>query len=131
MRRIVSFVSNHELQIHMTVRRMKTYTGATGYVYQYYFVGKRQALDDFATEYIFDVSSDRKSLFAVSVYIDSAAINDWGQSHGRALTDPEQYAAAKLRLMQAFDEVENMVADGLRLGVDAELLQSLLGTLDL
>jgi ubiquinone biosynthesis protein UbiJ len=110
---------------------MKTYTGATGYVYQYYFVGKRQALDDFATEYIFDVSSDRKSLFAVSVYIDSAAINDWGQSHGRALTDPEQYAAAKLRLMQAFDEVENMAADGLRLTVEAEALESLLASLDL
>ena len=115
----------------MTIRRMKTYTGATGYVYQYYFVGKRQALDAFATEYIFDVSSDRKSLFAVSVYIDSAAINDWGQAHGRPLTDPEQYAAAKLRLMQGFDEIEDMVADGLRLRVDAEALENLLSTLDL
>ena len=28
----------------MTVRRMKTYTGGQGYVYQYYFVGKRPAL---------------------------------------------------------------------------------------
>ena len=25
----------------MTIRRMKTYTGGQGYVYQYYFVGKR------------------------------------------------------------------------------------------
>jgi len=110
---------------------MKTYTGATGYVYQYYFVGKRPALDAFATEYIFDVSSDRKSLFAVSVYIDSSALNDWATSHGRALTDPEQYAAAKLRLMQAFDEVEDMLADGLRLPVDGETLETLLSTLDL
>jgi hypothetical protein len=115
----------------MTVRRQKTYTGATGYVYQYYFVGKRQALDAFATEYIFDVSSDRKSLFAVSIYIDSAAINDWGQAHGRPLTDPEQYAAAKLRLMQAFDEVEDMVQDGLRLGINADQLEALLSTLNL
>ena len=30
----------------MTVRRLKTYTGAQGYVYQYYFVGKRPALAD-------------------------------------------------------------------------------------
>jgi hypothetical protein len=110
---------------------MKTYTGATGYVYQYYFVGKRPALDAFATEYIFDVSSDRKSLFAVSVYIDSAALNDWAASHGRALTDPEQYAAAKLRLMQAFDEIEDMLADGLRLSVNGEALETLLSTLDL
>ena len=29
----------------MTVRRMKTYTAQTGYVYQYYFVGQRDALD--------------------------------------------------------------------------------------
>ena len=28
----------------MTLRRMKTYTGESGYVYQYYFVGKREAL---------------------------------------------------------------------------------------
>jgi len=110
---------------------MKTYTGATGYVYQYYFVGKRKALDEFANEYIFDVSSDRKSLFAVSVYIHSAALNDWAEAHGRPLTDPEQYAAAKLRLMQAFDEVEDMLADGLRLTVDGEALESLLSTLDL
>jgi hypothetical protein len=115
----------------MTIRRMKTYTGATGYVYQYYFVGKRPALDAFATEYIFDVSSDRKSLFAVSVYIDTAAVSDWDESHGRALTDSEQYAAAKLRLMQGFDEIEDMVGDGLRLPVDGQTLENLLSTLDL
>lgn len=115
----------------MTVRRMKTYTGATGYVYQYYFVGKRPALDDFATEFVFDVSSDRKSLFAVSVYLHTAAVCDWAASHGRALTDSEQYAAAKLRLMQAFDEIEDMVANGLKLTVDAEMLETLLSTLDL
>ena len=27
----------------MTIRRLKTYTGSQGYVYQYYFVGKRPA----------------------------------------------------------------------------------------
>ena len=32
----------------MTLRRMKTYTGGQGYVYQYYFVGKRAALADAA-----------------------------------------------------------------------------------
>ena len=46
----------------MTVRRLKTYTGSQGYVYQYYFVGKRPAAGvSAATEYIFDVSSDRKT----------------------------------------------------------------------
>jgi hypothetical protein len=55
-----------------TVRRLKTYTGAQGYVYQYYFVGKRPALADDpeapATEFIFDVTSDRKLTFAVSIF---------------------------------------------------------------
>ena len=50
--------------IAMTVRRMKTYAGSQGYVYQYYFVGKRPALaadpEAPATEYVFDVTSDRK-----------------------------------------------------------------------
>src|ERR1022692_4329238 len=45
------------------IRRLKTYTGAQGYVYQYYFVGKRPALPDDpeapATEFVFDVTSDR------------------------------------------------------------------------
>jgi len=27
----------------MTIRRLKTYAGSQGYVYQYYFVGKRAA----------------------------------------------------------------------------------------
>ena len=43
---------------------MKTYSGAQGYVYEYYFVGKRAALPQDAeapaTEFIFDVTSDRK-----------------------------------------------------------------------
>ena len=55
----------------MTVRRIKTYTGEQGYVYQYYFVGKRAALNSTdakaSSEYIFDVTSDRKTTFAVSV----------------------------------------------------------------
>src|SRR5205807_10653794 len=96
----------------MTLRRMKTYTGGQGYVYQYYFVGRRAALASDAsapaTEFIFDVKSDRKTTFEVSVFLLEAAISNWAASHGRALTEAEQYAAAKLRLFRAFDEVENM-----------------------
>jgi len=46
----------------MTVRRLKTYTGSQGYVYQYYFVGQRPAAvkpsEGPATEYIFDITSE-------------------------------------------------------------------------
>ena len=81
------------------IRRMKTYTGGQGYVYQYYFVGKRAApaptSDVAATEYIFDVTSDRKTTFAVSVFLPEKAVQAWAASHGRPLTDAEQYGAER------------------------------------
>ena len=117
----------------MTLRRMKTYTGGQGYVYQYYFVGKRAARPEGqqgnGTEYIFDVTSDRKTTFAVSVFLLEQATKTWAAEHGRPLTEAEQYAAAKMRLFQAFDEVENMMADGRTLLVDGGDLGTLLGTL--
>lgn len=116
-----------------SVRRMKTYTGSQGYVYQYYFVGKRIALPGDvagpATEYVFDVTSDRKSTFAVSVFLQGRAVKQWAETHGRALNEAEHYAAAKLRLFQAFDEIENMMTDGRRLLIDADILEQALLTL--
>ncbi len=116
----------------MAVRRVKTYTGAQGYVYQYYFVGKRQALSGPpATEYIFDVTSDRKTMFAVSVFLTVGATAAWIARHGRALTDAEQYAAAKLRLFQGFDEIEDMIGEGRALPLEAARLEELLASLGL
>ena len=119
----------------MPIRRLKSYTAQTGYVYQYYFVGKRPALDGDpeapATEYIFDVTSDRKTMFAVSVFLPPQALAAWAESRGRALTEPEQYAAVKLRLMQAFDEIPDMLHRGRRLLLDAELLPVLLDSIGL
>ena len=117
------------------VRRMKAYTGATGYVYQYYFVGERPALPNDpaapATEFIFDVTADRKVMFAVSVFLKQEALDAWAAAHGRALTQSEQYAAAKMRLFAAFDEIENMQQDGRRLIVDASNIEDLLASLRL
>jgi hypothetical protein len=111
----------------MTLRRMKTYTGGQGYVYQYYFVGKRAALPDApeapAVEYIFDVTSDRKTTFAVSVFLPDEAVQGWATRHGRSLNDAEQYGAVKLRLFRAFDDIENMMADGRRLLVRGDSLE--------
>jgi hypothetical protein len=116
-------------------RRLKTYTGGQGYVYQYYFVGKRPALPDDpsapATEFIFDVTSDRKTTYAVSVLLPTKSLADWASAHGRSLSDPEQYAAAKLRLFRAFDEIENVRTDGRHLLIDGALLEDLLSTLGL
>jgi hypothetical protein len=117
----------------MTVRRMKTYTGGQGYVYQYYFVGKRAALaadpNAPATEYIFDVTSDRKTTYSVSVFLKDDAVKGWAFAHRRALTEADQYAAVKMRLFHAFDEIEDMMAQGRRLVLDADTLEGLLSGL--
>jgi len=114
----------------MTVRRLKSYTGETGYVYQYYFVGKRAALADDklapATEFVFDVSSDRKQTFAVSIFLRAAAVANWQAEHGRELVEAEQYAATKMMLFQAFDEIEHLMEQGRRLVIGAEELEGLL-----
>lgn len=117
----------------MTLRRMKTYTGGQGYVYQYYFVGKRAAITDRSgsptTEYVFDVTSDRKTTFAVSVFLMEDAATQWAVKHQLALTDAEQYGAVKMRLFQAFDEIENMMVDGRRLMINVRDLEELLNRL--
>lgn len=118
----------------MTVRRIKSYTGQTGYVYQYYFVGKRTALDYPeipATEFIFDVTPDRKTMFSVSVFVQQDALEHWASTHGRGLSDAEQYASAKMRLFHAFDELGNMMAEGRQLQVDATNIEELLDSLNL
>jgi hypothetical protein len=116
-----------------TIRRLKTYAGAQGYVYQYYFVGQRAAIADDpeapATEFVFDVTSDRKVTYAVSVFLPEKAVAAWATAHGRRLTEPEQYAAAKLRLFRAFDELEDVKSSGRRLVIDAVLLEEALASL--
>jgi hypothetical protein len=117
----------------MTVRRLKTYTGAQGYVYQYYFVGKRPALPDDpqapAKEFVFDVTSDRKLTYSVSVFLPESTLAAWSQRHGRALNEAEQYAAVKLRLFRAFDELEDVKSEGRRLTIDTALLEEALSSL--
>jgi hypothetical protein len=116
-----------------TIRRLKTYAGTQGYVYQYYFVGQRVALANDpeapATEFVFDVTSDRKLTYSVSVFLPEKAVTAWVTTHGRPLTDAEQYAAAKLRVFRAFDEVEDVKARGRRLVIDAALLEEALASL--
>jgi hypothetical protein len=115
----------------MTVRRMKTYTGGQGYVYQYYFVGQRPgaAGKDKAIEYVFDVTADRKTMFSVSVLVREDALASWAVEHGRRLTEAEQYGAAKMRLFRGFDEVEHMQRDGRTLLLDSAGLREVLTTL--
>ena len=88
------------------IRRQKTYSGQSGYVYQYYYEGQRPYKRDRhnGTEYVFDVSADRKTSIAVSVLVSDAALEDWQSRNGRTLHASERYAIAKMALFQAFDE---------------------------
>ncbi len=109
--------------------RLKTYTAETGYVYQYYFVGKRQALQSAATEFIFDVSSDRKVRFSVSVFVPDESVSAWRTAHGRDLADAEIYAAARMQLTRAFDEIEDLFQHGRQMSLDAAQLDEFLAKL--
>jgi len=84
------------------VRRQKTYSAASGYVYQYYYQGHRPARG--GVEYAFDVSADRKTSFAVFVLVTDEALNTWERAHRRDLVANERYAIAKMALFQAFDD---------------------------
>jgi hypothetical protein len=120
----------------MTIRRLKTYAGSQGYVYQYYFVGKRSAAAESgkepdSDEYIFDVTSNRKSTYAVSVFLPYQVVAAWAESHGRPLSRSEQYAAVKMRLFRAFDESESgeMQNKGRKLAIDLQQLEESLAAL--
>ena len=88
------------------VRREKAYSADTGYVYQYFYEGYRDAerAGDPGREYVFDVSSDRASRFPVTVFLSRRAIEAWQQTHSSELSPTEQYAVVKMSLFQTFDE---------------------------
>jgi len=88
------------------VRRQKTYSGQSGYVYLYYYEGRRavEREKERGTEFVFDVSAGRAGSFPVSVFVGESALGSWQSNHGRSLSDNERYAIAKMALFQAFDE---------------------------
>ena len=85
--------------------RQKTYSAATGYVYQYVYRGQRTTGK--AQEFVFSVTRDRKSYFAIRVILSEEALEEWRASAGRELLDAERYAIAKMTLFDVFDEVSD------------------------
>jgi hypothetical protein len=79
------------------VRRLKSYSAQSGYVYQYFYEGQRPCGGESGTEFVFTVCADRKTFHPVSVLVGQEA-------HARGLTSTERYAVAKMALFQAFDE---------------------------
>lgn len=88
------------------IRRVKSYSAANGYVYQYCFSeGNRVTYDGKpAGEFIYAVSADRQTTFPVRIIVRQSALLAWSQVNGRPLTSSEEYAVAKIRLLGAFDE---------------------------
>jgi len=86
------------------VRRLKSHSAQSGYVYQYCYEGQRPIERPAATEYVFRTTADRKTWHDVSVHVEGAAIAAWESARGRTLSAPERYAVAKVALFTAFDE---------------------------
>ncbi len=77
------------------VRRHKTYTADSGYVYTYYYEGYRETAAGF--DFQFQASANSERFTPVRVCLARDAVQ-------RELTATERYALAKLSLFQAFDE---------------------------
>jgi len=119
------------------VRRIKTYSAANGYVYQYYFYEVNRVLVDSgaAGEFVYAISADRGTSFGLRIFVMQAALETWARANGRALTSSEEYAVAKMRLFQAFDEgavpLTAEEAREVRLVVDESNLDELLKMLNI
>jgi hypothetical protein len=88
------------------IQREKTYSAESGCVYSYFYRGHRPCRGGAA--YVFDVSADRRGVVPVSVFLSGAAIEPWQTAHGRELTGSERYAIAKLALLAAFDQRQDL-----------------------
>ena len=113
------------------VRRQKTYSAQSGYVYQYFYEGRRSMSPHRGTEYVFNVSADRKTSSPVSVFISDEAMANWQQESGRTLSTTEQYAIAKMALFQAFDEHETPEALGTDVHVGPADVHAILASLNI
>ena len=128
--------NNRRMTRPEAVRRVKSYSAPSGYVYQYYFYEVRKMRRDGVdgTEYVYMVSADRKKVFPLRIFVRHDAAEKWSHSAGRTLSGTEEYAVAKMRLFQALDEIENperLASNPPELVVDETNLGALLNQLDL
>ena len=117
------------------VRRIKTYSAADGYVYQYCFYEGNRAERSGSPggEFTYMISADRRASFPFKIFVKRSALEAWATQNGRPLTSSEEYAVAKMRLFQAFDEGSVQAPpNGQRAGevlVDESNLEEFLGQL--
>lgn len=115
------------------IRRVKSYSATTGYVYQYYFfeVEKKSRGLVAGTEYVYMVSLDRQQVFPVKIFVRKDSLERWSARTGQGLTGTEEYAIAKMRLFQVFDEMESLLGQAAEIAVDDSNLDSLISQLNL
>jgi len=88
------------------VRREKTHSADTGYVYQYFYEGYRESEREGEPgwEYVFSVTADRKTRFPLTVFLGDRSVDAWNRDHDRELNETERYAVVKMVLFATFDE---------------------------
>lgn len=115
------------------VRREKTYSADTGYVYQYFYEGYREAkqADESGTEHVFSVTSDRVSRFPINIFVPGHVVEAWQSSNDRELTATEQYAVVKMTLFEVFDERTDFDGSPWNINISLENIEEHAETLDL
>jgi hypothetical protein len=115
------------------VRRLKTYSGQSGYVYEYFYEGYRASERNGGggTQYVFRVSSGPGAELGHSIFLPDAALVPWERANGRPLTSTERYAVAKLALFQAFDDWPAPAEAVREIAVDAAAADGFLAALDI
>ncbi|MBZ5513526.1 MAG: hypothetical protein LAN62_01525 [Acidobacteriia bacterium] len=116
-------------------RRYKQYSGDTGVTYHYFFEARRRVTrpegQGAGSDFTFVVTADQHPPFSLKVFVSDRALETWRAAHGRELDPNEQYAAAKMRLFRAFDELERLLEERLGLVVDDTNIAELIEELDL
>jgi hypothetical protein len=116
-------------------RRYKFYAAETGTSYRYFFVDSRRVSrpegQGAGSDYLFVVTPDQEPPFTLRVFVADRGLAAWREAHGRELASSELYAAAKMRLFRAFDELACLRDECLNLLVDETNLATLLEPLDL
>ena len=118
-----------------TGRRYKSYAAETGVSYQYFFEGRRSVTrpegQGQGSDFSFVILADQRPPFTLRIFVAQRALDAWQAAHGRLLDSNEQYAAAKMRLFRAFDEIEELSSERLSLVVDETNVAGLLEPLNL
>src|SRR5258708_12735733 len=86
------------------VRRVKSYSAADGYVYQYYFFEGNRAQRNGSPggEFTYAISVDRQSAFRFKIFVHQSALEAWAKQNGRPLPSSEEHPLAKIPPFQPF-----------------------------